>query len=84
MPSSFGAPTSQALLESEISTIDKQTQELGAKKVALTEGLAAVTKSLGTPTGRSERPTRQNRRKAQKALETQVPTVLEVSPNGGS
>jgi septal ring factor EnvC (AmiA/AmiB activator) len=71
------ATEKKALLESEISTIDKQIQELGAKKVALTEELAAVTKSLGIPTGRSERPARRNHRKAQKAVGTQVPAVPE-------
>jgi phage shock protein A len=71
------ATEKKALLESEISTIDKQIQELGAKKVALTEELAAVTKSLGTPTGRSERPARRNHKKAQKAVGTQVPAVPE-------
>ena len=78
------ATEKKAQLESEISDIDNQIQELGAKKVALTEELAAVTKSLGIPTGRSERPARRNHRKAQKAMGTEVPTVLEVSPNGGS
>src|ERR1700730_18905955 len=50
------ATEKKALLESQISSIDEQIQELGAQKVTLTEELQAVMKSLGLSTGGGERP----------------------------
>jgi len=72
------ATEKKALLESEISSIDTQIQDLGAKKVALTEELDAVTKSLGLPTNGSERPARRNQRKPKKSVETQLPAAPET------
>jgi len=72
------ATEKKALLESEISSIDTQIQDLGAKKVALTEELDAVTKSLGLPTNGSERPARRNQRKPKKSVETQLPPATET------
>jgi hypothetical protein len=72
------ATEKKALLESEISSIDTQIQELGAKKVALTEELDAVMKSLGLATSGSERPARRNQRKPKKSVETQLPPASET------
>jgi uncharacterized protein YydD (DUF2326 family) len=72
------ATEKKALLESELSSIDEQIQELGARKVALTAELNAVTKSLGLPTSGAERPARRNQRKLPKAVETQLPSVPET------
>jgi hypothetical protein len=72
------ATEKKALLESELSSIDEQIQELGARKVALTEELNAVTKSLGLATSGGERPARRNQRKPQKAVEKQLPPVPET------
>jgi hypothetical protein len=72
------ATEKKALLESEISSIDEQIQELGAKKVALAEELDAVTKSLGLPTSGRERPPRRTQRKPQKAVEAQLPPISET------
>jgi len=72
------ATEKKALLASEISSIDAQIQELGAKKVALTEELDAVMKSLGLPTGGGERPARRNQRKPKKSVETQLPPATET------
>ncbi|HWM68278.1 MAG TPA: hypothetical protein VNO35_16930 [Steroidobacteraceae bacterium] len=72
------ATEKKALLASEISSIDARIQELGAKKVALTEELDAVMKSLGLPTGGSERPARRNQRKPKKSVETQLPPATET------
>lgn len=71
------ATEKKALLESEISSIDRQIEELSVKKVALAEELDAVTKALGLPTGGSARPARRNQRKPQKAVEPQLPPVPE-------
>jgi hypothetical protein len=72
------ATEKKALLESEISSIDKEIQELGAKKVALSEELDAVMKSLGLPTSGGERPARRKQRKPQKAVEAQLPPISET------
>jgi predicted nucleic acid-binding Zn-ribbon protein len=72
------ATEKKALLESEISSIDEQIQELGAKKLALTEELDAVVKSLGLPTSGGERPARRNQRKPKKAVETELPLPPET------
>ncbi len=72
------ATEKKALLESEISSIDTQIEELGARKVALTAELTAVMKSLGLATGGSERPTRRNQRKPKKSAETELPPVSET------
>jgi hypothetical protein len=65
-------------LESEISDIDTTIQELSAKKVALTEELHAVMKSLGLPTGKGERPVRREPRKPKKSAETQASPASET------
>jgi hypothetical protein len=72
------ATEKKALLESELSSIDEQIQALGARKVAVTEELNAVTKSLGLPSNGGERPAKRNQRKPQKAAETPLPTVPET------
>jgi hypothetical protein len=72
------ATEKKALLASEISSIDAQIQELGAKKVALTEELDAVMKSLGLETSGNERPARRNQRKPKKSVETQLPPTSET------
>ena len=72
------ATEKKAQLESEISSIDTQIQELGAKKVALTEELHAVTKFLGLPSSGGERPARRNPRKNQKAAEAQLSSNSET------
>lgn len=71
------ATEKKALLESQISSIDEQIQELGAQKVALTEELQAVMKSLGLSSSGGERPARRNQRKPQKAVEAQLPPTSE-------
>jgi SMC interacting uncharacterized protein involved in chromosome segregation len=68
----------KAELETEISSIDKHIQELGARKVALTEELDAVMKSLGLSTGGGERPARRKERKSQKAVETEPSPIPET------
>jgi hypothetical protein len=72
------ATEKKASLESEIISIDEQIQELGLKKVALTEELNAVMKSMGLPTGGGERPARRNPRKNQKAVEAQPSSDSET------
>ena len=72
------ATEKKALLESEISSIDEQIQELGARKVALTEELDAVMKSLGLPTGGGERPARRNQRKPKTVVEAPLPPISET------
>jgi hypothetical protein len=64
-------------LETEISSIDQQIEELGTRKVALTEELNAVMKSLGIGGGRGERPARRNARKGQKAAEAPPESIAE-------
>jgi ABC-type phosphate transport system auxiliary subunit len=68
----------KARLEAEISSIEQQIQQLGARKVALTEELNAVMKSLGLPTSGGERPARRNPRKAQKEAATPVAPTSET------
>ena len=68
----------KALLESEISSIDEKILELSARKVALTEELDAVAKSLGLAPNGGERPARRNQRKPKKAVETQLPPASET------
>jgi hypothetical protein len=72
------ATEKKALLESEISSIDEKIQELGAKKVTLTEELDAVMKSLGLAASEGERPVRRNQRKPRKAVESQLPPASET------
>jgi uncharacterized 2Fe-2S/4Fe-4S cluster protein (DUF4445 family) len=72
------ATEKKAMLESEISSIEKTIQELGAKKAALTEELDAVTKSLGLPSSGGERPARRNQRKPKKSVEAQLPGISET------
>jgi hypothetical protein len=69
------ATEKKARLESEISSIETQIQELGAKKIALTEELNAVMKSLGLPVNGAERPARKPRKA--KAAETETPAASE-------
>jgi hypothetical protein len=71
------ATEKKALLETQISSIDEQIQELGAQKVALTQELQAVMKSLGLSTSGGERPARQKQRKPQKAVEAQLPPISQ-------
>lgn len=59
----------KAQLEGEISGIEQQIQDLGAKKVALTEELDALLKSLGLPGNGSERPARKKQPKVKKVEE---------------
>jgi len=68
----------KAQLENEISSIDQQIQELGARKVTLTEELDAHLKSMGLPTSGGERPARRNQRKNPKAVETQLSPTSET------
>ncbi len=72
------AAEKKAQLESEISNIDQQIEELGARKVALTEELHAVMKSMGLANGRGERPARRNPRKTQKPAEAQPESMSET------
>jgi hypothetical protein len=72
------ATEKKALLESEIDSIGTQIQELSAQKVALTEELNAVMKSLGLPASGGERPARRNPRKPKKEAETQLPPASET------
>jgi hypothetical protein len=65
-------------LESEIISIEQTIQELGAKKVALTEELDAVLKSMGLPTSGGERPARKSSRKNQKAVEAEPAPISET------
>ena len=65
------ATEKKAQLESEISSIEQQIQELGARKVALAEELEAVKKSLGLPTNGSERAARKSTKKKEKVAETE-------------
>ena len=71
------ATKKKAQLESEIDSIGTQIQELSARKVALTEELNAVMKSLGLPSG-GERAARRNPRKPKKEGETQLPPASET------
>ena len=68
----------KTLLEDEISSIDKQIQELGARKATLIEELDAVVKSLGLPSSGSERPARRNPKKRPKSEEKQLPPAPEA------
>jgi hypothetical protein len=61
----------KASLESEISSIETQIQELGAKKIALAAELDAVLKSLGLPTAGGDRPARRTSRKPPKVAEAE-------------
>ena len=72
------ATEKKALLESELTSIDEKIQELGARKVALTEELDAVMKSLGLPVKGGDRPARRNQRKPQKAVEAKLPPNSET------
>ena len=68
----------KAALESEIGSIDQQIQELGARKVALTEELQAVLKAMGLPTSGGERAARRNTRKNSKAVDAQTTPTSEA------
>ncbi|MEA3183494.1 MAG: hypothetical protein QOI59_7017 [Gammaproteobacteria bacterium] len=72
------ATEKKSQLETEISGIDTAIQELIAKKMALTEELNAVMKSLGLPTSKGERPARREPRKPKKSAETQTPPASET------
>ncbi len=73
------ATEKKASLETEISSIDQQIQQLSAKKAALTEELAAVMKSLGLPTAGSERPARRTPRKTPKTADADLPPTPEMT-----
>jgi hypothetical protein len=68
----------KAQLESEISGIEEQIQELGKKKIALTEELGALLKSMGLSTNGSERPARRKERKPKTTAETQSSPTSET------
>jgi hypothetical protein len=72
------ATEKKAQLESEIDSIGTQIQQLSARKVALTEELHAVMKSLGLPASGGERAARRNPRKPKKDAETQLPPPSET------
>jgi hypothetical protein len=68
----------KAQLESEIGSIEQQIQDLGARKVALTEELHAVMKSMGLPTNGGERTARRAPKKTQKAADAQPAPTSET------
>jgi hypothetical protein len=71
------ATEEKARLESEITTIGQQIQELQARKVTLDAQLRALTKSLGLAGNGGERATRRTPRKPKKSEETQLPSTPE-------
>ena len=72
------ATEKKAHLESEITSVSKQIEELQAKKVELEAQLRAVTKSLGLAGNGGERAARRTPRKPGKPAETQP----QASPEG--
>jgi len=65
------ATENKARLENEIISIDQQIQDLGARKVALTEELNAVMKSMGLQANGGDPKARRNPKKNKKAVDTQ-------------
>jgi hypothetical protein len=68
------ATEKKAHLESEITRIGQQIQELQAKKVELETELRAVAKSLGLASNGGERTARRNPRTPKKSAETEPST----------
>ena len=67
----------KAQLESEITSIGQQIQELQAKKGELETQLRTVAKSLGAASNGGERAARRTPRKATKPAETETPSTPE-------
>jgi predicted nucleic acid-binding Zn-ribbon protein len=72
------ATEKKAHLESEITRIGQQIQELQARKVTLETQLRAIAKSLGHASSGGERTARRTPRKPGKPAETQPPSTPEV------
>jgi hypothetical protein len=72
------ATEKKARLESEITSIGQQIQELQGRKVALETQLRALAKSLGFASNGGERTARRNPPKPRKAAETQLPSTPEA------
>jgi SMC interacting uncharacterized protein involved in chromosome segregation len=72
------ATEKKALLESEISGIGQQIQELQAKKEDLEAQLRAVAKSLGLAGNGGERAARRAPRKPKAPAETEIPSSPEA------
>jgi chromosome segregation ATPase len=72
------ATEKKARLESEITSIGQQIQELQARKVTLETQLRAIPKSLGLASSGGERAARRNPRKPSKPTETQLPSTPEA------
>jgi hypothetical protein len=68
----------KASLEGEISSIDTQIQELGAKKIALAAELDAVLKSMGLPAAGGERAARRSARKPAKTTDAEAAPSSET------
>jgi hypothetical protein len=71
------ATEKKAHLESEITSIGQQIQELQARKVTLETQLRALAKSLGLASSGGERTARRNSPKPKKPAETQLPSTPE-------
>ena len=67
----------KAHLESEITSIGQQIQELQARKVELETELRAIAKSLGLASNGGERTARRNPRKPKNPAETDLPSTPE-------
>jgi hypothetical protein len=72
------ATEKKAHLESEITSIGQQIQELQARKVTLETQLRALAKSLGLASNGGERTARRNPRKPRKPEEAQLPSTPEA------
>ena len=72
------ATEKKAHLESEITSIGQQIQELQSRKVTLETELRAIAKSLGLASNGGERTARRNPRKPKKPAETQLPSIHEA------
>ncbi len=68
----------KAQLESRITSIGQQIQELQASKVELETQLRATSKSLGLASNGGERTARRNPRKPTKPKETEPPSTPEA------
>jgi chromosome segregation ATPase len=67
----------KAHLESEITDIGRQMQELQARKAELETQLHAIAKSLGLASNGGERAVRRNPRKPKKLTETEPPSTAQ-------
>ena len=74
----------KAQLENEISSIEQQIQELGARKVALTEELDAHLKSIGLSASGGERPAKRSPRKPKAVETTQLSPTSEANGSGST